>query len=115
MVLAFELSVRLGLGPPDDAERARRHLAERGLPVGLADLSGPAWTADALFTHMLHDKKARDAKMARDRRLGLGAKAALGATEGRRAMWAAAAASAALLVAACPPPPLAPRQRESEA
>ena len=62
MALAFELSVRLGLCPPDDAERARRHLAERGLPVTLADLAGPEWTADALFTHMLHDKKARDGR-----------------------------------------------------
>ena len=62
MVLAFDLSVRLGLCPPDDAERARRHLAERGLPVSLADLSGRGWTADALFAHMLHDKKARDGR-----------------------------------------------------
>jgi 3-dehydroquinate synthase len=60
MVLAFDLSVRLGLCPPDDAERARQHLAERGLPVTLNDLAGPEWTGDALFTHMLHDKKARD-------------------------------------------------------
>ncbi|MDP6786764.1 MAG: 3-dehydroquinate synthase [Rhodospirillales bacterium] len=59
MVLAFDLSVRLGLCPPGDARRARRHLAERGLPVSLTGLAGPDWTADGLFSHMLHDKKAR--------------------------------------------------------
>ena len=62
MVMAFDLSRRLGLCPPDDAERARRHLAERGLPVTLAGLAGPEWTADALFSHMLQDKKARDGR-----------------------------------------------------
>src|SRR3546814_8515706 len=33
MVMAFDLSVRLGLCPADDAARVRRHLAEIGLPV----------------------------------------------------------------------------------
>ena len=62
MVLAFELSQHLGLCPPDDTERVRRHLAELGLPVTLAGLAGPEWTADALFSHMLQDKKAQDGR-----------------------------------------------------
>ena len=33
MVLAFDLSARLGLCPPDDAARVRRHLSAVGLPV----------------------------------------------------------------------------------
>ena len=33
MVLAFDLSARLGLCPPEDAARVRRHLGSVGLPV----------------------------------------------------------------------------------
>jgi len=33
MVLAFDLSARLGLCPPEDAARVRRHIAAVGLPV----------------------------------------------------------------------------------
>ncbi|MDP7668819.1 MAG: 3-dehydroquinate synthase [Rhodospirillales bacterium] len=58
MVLAFELSVRLGFCPSDDAERVRRHFAERGLRVGLEGLADASWTADSLLEHMAHDKKA---------------------------------------------------------
>jgi 3-dehydroquinate synthase len=52
MAYAFQLSARLGLCPPGDAERVRDHLAAVGLPV--------AWSADpdALVAHMRHDKKA---------------------------------------------------------
>jgi 3-dehydroquinate synthase len=58
MVCAFELSVRLGFCPSEDAERVHRHLAERGLRVGLEDLADASWTADRLLEHMAHDKKA---------------------------------------------------------
>ena len=63
MVLAFDLSVRLGLCPPDHAARVRRHLAERGLPVSPKAVAGPSWTADALISHMMRDKKVRDGKL----------------------------------------------------
>jgi len=58
MVMAFELSARLGFCSRDDAERVRRHLAERGLRVGLEGLADASWTADGLLEHMAHDKKA---------------------------------------------------------
>ena len=58
MACAFELSVRLGFCPSDDAERVRRHLAARGLRAGLEDLADASWTADRLLEHMAHDKKA---------------------------------------------------------
>ena len=58
MVLAFELSARLGFCSRDDAERVRRHLAEIGLRVGLEGLADASWTADRLVEHMAHDKKA---------------------------------------------------------
>jgi 3-dehydroquinate synthase len=60
MVLAFELSARLGLCPQTDAQRARRALAAAGLPTALAGLGGRHWDADRLIEHMRQDKKVRD-------------------------------------------------------
>jgi 3-dehydroquinate synthase len=60
MVLAFRLSARLGLCPPADAERARRHLAGVGLPTGLA---GRNWPPARLLGHMGRDKKVVDGRL----------------------------------------------------
>ncbi|TWB75112.1 3-dehydroquinate synthase [Nitrospirillum amazonense] len=60
MVMAFDLSVRLGLCPPDDLARMRRHLVAVGLPTGAAYLSKGRWTVDALMAHMAKDKKVKD-------------------------------------------------------
>ena len=60
MVMAFDLSVRLGLCPAEDAERVRRHLAAVGLPTGLGALQPRTWQAGDLLAHMRHDKKVRD-------------------------------------------------------
>jgi 3-dehydroquinate synthase len=56
MVMAFDLSVRLGLCPPEHAARMRRHLAVVGLPVDLSG-TGRVWNADTLIGHMHKDKK----------------------------------------------------------
>lgn len=56
MVLAAKFSVRAGLCPPDDAERAQALLAAAGLPVTLADC-GIDVPGERLAAHMLHDKK----------------------------------------------------------
>ncbi len=63
MVMAFDLSVRLGLCPPGDADRLRRHLTAVGLPTGLPKVRGVSWSADALMNHMSRDKKVRDGHM----------------------------------------------------
>ncbi len=65
MVLAFELSVRLGLCPAEDAERVRRHFTKAGLPTGLGHqrLAGRAWRAESLIGHMRQDKKVRDGRI----------------------------------------------------
>ncbi len=63
MVLAFDLSARLGLCRPADAERVRRHLSELGLPVGLRGLADRSWNADGLLAHMAQDKKVRGGKL----------------------------------------------------
>jgi 3-dehydroquinate synthase len=56
MCLAFDLSVELGLCPPEDAARVRRHVAAVGLPTGLPQ---GAWRIDRLLALMAQDKKAR--------------------------------------------------------
>jgi 3-dehydroquinate synthase len=62
MVLAFELSARLGLCPPEDAARVRRHLAAVGLPVDPPPrLSN---SAAQLLELMGQDKKVRDGRIA---------------------------------------------------
>jgi 3-dehydroquinate synthase len=58
MVLALQLSARLGLAPAGDALRLSRHLAAVGLPTDLTALAGGgAATADRLIEHMHSDKK----------------------------------------------------------
>ncbi|MEO3433474.1 3-dehydroquinate synthase [Inquilinus sp. CAU 1745] len=60
MVLAFDLSARLGLCPRSDADRLRRHLASVGLPVALPGIGGKPWDAGALLAHMSKDKKVQE-------------------------------------------------------
>ncbi|HUC61564.1 MAG TPA: 3-dehydroquinate synthase [Alphaproteobacteria bacterium] len=64
MVLAFELSARLGLCPAGDAARVVRHFEAIGLPTSLPRAGGRRWNADALIDHMARDKKVRDGKIA---------------------------------------------------
>lgn len=61
--LAFDLSAQLGLCPPDDAARVRRHFASLGLPTGPHDLPTIAWEPDHLIELMGLDKKVRDGKL----------------------------------------------------
>jgi 3-dehydroquinate synthase len=63
MVLAFALSVRLGLCPADDAARMRAHLAAAGLPVELSAIAGADWTADRLIALMQADKKVAGGRL----------------------------------------------------
>src|SRR3546814_17446772 len=73
MVMAFDLSVRLGLCPAEDARRLRRHLEAVGLPVGLARGGNlPEWKVDALLAHMAKDKKVRDGRVAFTLARGIG-------------------------------------------
>ncbi len=63
MVMAFDLSVRLGFCPEADADRIRAHLRSVGLPTDLSALKTPSWTADGLLAHMARDKKVKDGAM----------------------------------------------------
>jgi 3-dehydroquinate synthase len=59
MVMATELSVRMGICPAADLERTRRHLEARGLRVRVSDIAEPSWSPDRLIGHMMSDKKVR--------------------------------------------------------
>jgi 3-dehydroquinate synthase len=63
MVLAFRLSARLGLCPPEDAARVEAHLARVGLPASIADIPGLRPSPDVLMEHMSHDKKASGGRL----------------------------------------------------
>ena len=63
MVMAFDLSMRLGLCPAKDAARVKRHFAAVGLPMGLDAVAGQTWSSDALINHMRLDKKVRDGRI----------------------------------------------------
>jgi 3-dehydroquinate synthase len=63
MVLAFQLSVRLGLCSAQDAERFRRHLQSVGLPTAISDIPGPRPAPEALIAAMGHDKKVKDGRL----------------------------------------------------
>jgi 3-dehydroquinate synthase len=67
MVLAAELSARLGMIGEADAARVRRHLAEVGLPTHLQDIAGFAQEgladADALMALMAQDKKVKRGRL----------------------------------------------------
>ena len=64
MVLAGELSVRLGLCPPADAARVARHLASVGLPTGLDAVDGVRFAPERLLAHMRKDKKVTGGRIA---------------------------------------------------
>ncbi len=61
MVMAFELSARLGLCPTSDVERIRKHFVAVGLPVA-PPRKGPRGviTPAMLMAHMTQDKKMKD-------------------------------------------------------
>ena len=58
-IMAFELSVRLGLCPAADLARVRRHFTAVGLPTGVAVLGNRRPDPAALVGHMRRDKKVR--------------------------------------------------------
>jgi 3-dehydroquinate synthase len=63
MVLAFDLSVKLGLATGQDSERVRGHLKSVGLPTTLRDIPGPTLDTAIITHHMTHDKKAKGGKL----------------------------------------------------
>ena len=56
-IMAFEMSVRMGICPVSDLHKVRNHFESIGLPTTLNGLSTDGWSADKLLAHMGHDKK----------------------------------------------------------
>jgi 3-dehydroquinate synthase len=63
MVLAFELSARMGLCTPAEASRVRDHLDAAGLPTGFPAHPGTGWDTDTLLAHMGRDKKVQEGRL----------------------------------------------------
>ena len=63
MVMAFDLSTRLGLCPAGQADRVRRHMADMGLPSHIKYLADSSWSTDGLLAHMGLDKKVIGGKL----------------------------------------------------
>jgi 3-dehydroquinate synthase len=60
LVLAFELSQKMGLVTPAETARVRHHLAQVGLPAGLpAAAPAGGWNPRRLLDHMRQDKKVK--------------------------------------------------------
>ena len=62
MVLAFDLSTRLGLSPEADAERVRQHFKALDLPVK-PPRKAQGLSAELLYSHMTQDKKVQDGRI----------------------------------------------------
>lgn len=62
-IMAFDLSVRMGLCPQADRERVEAHFQSLGLPVSVAFIEGLNTSVDKLLEIMRRDKKARSGKM----------------------------------------------------
>ncbi len=63
MALAFDFSARLGLLPPAEAERVKRHLGKVGLPTHIRDVPGGVPGVDALMDLMAQDKKVKRGRL----------------------------------------------------
>jgi len=63
MVMAFDMSVRIGLCPAEDAARVRRHLGAVGLPTGINFTNSVVWSPKRLIGHMARDKKVTGGQM----------------------------------------------------
>ena len=63
MVMAADLSVRLGLCEPDACDQIKTHLQAMGLPVSLAEVPGVKWDVDQIMLAMQQDKKTQHGEL----------------------------------------------------
>lgn len=77
MVMAFDLSVQMGLCPAADAARVRQHLKGSGLPVELSEIGtnvrSGGWESSKLVAHMMRDKKVAQGRITFVLARGIGA------------------------------------------
>lgn len=63
MVMAFDMSARLGHCAGQDAARFRHHLAELGMPTSPTAIPGVVWSAPDLIARMATDKKIKQGRL----------------------------------------------------
>ena len=63
LVMALDLSVKLGLCNSINSKILKTHLIEIGLPVGLHNIAETNWSADNLIANMQQDKKTEDGNL----------------------------------------------------
>ncbi|MGB0632920.1 MAG: 3-dehydroquinate synthase [Alphaproteobacteria bacterium] len=63
MIMALDLSVRMGLCPADALNRAASHFNAIGLPTSVSAGGNRHWDPAALIGHMGHDKKVRNGRI----------------------------------------------------
>ncbi len=63
MVMAFDLSVQIGICPPKDSAIVKAHLTSMGLPIRPTNVPDQTWCSDKLLRHMAQDKKVHKGKM----------------------------------------------------
>ena len=63
MVMAFDLSARMGLCDQDDVDEVEEHLQEIGLPTRAGYIDALATSVDSLLERMRHDKKVVSGQM----------------------------------------------------
>ena len=63
MIMALDLSVRMGLCPAADLDRTTAHFGATGLPVSVSAGGNRKWDPVTLIGHMGHDKKVRDGRV----------------------------------------------------
>ncbi len=63
MVMAFEMSVAMGLCPAADLARLRRHYEATDLPGDARRVGQRRFDSATLVGHMMHDKKTRDGRL----------------------------------------------------
>ena len=63
MIMAAELSAKLGLLNRQDCGRIRAHFTAVGLPVAVPEIDGINWSAEKLLAHMQQDKKISGGKI----------------------------------------------------
>lgn len=63
MVMALDMSARLGHAPISARDELKDHLVALGLPTSLQGLAGDNWTSAALLDHMGRDKKTDGGKL----------------------------------------------------
>ncbi len=73
MLMAFDLSARLGMCPDTDAARLRGHLEAVGLPTRLGGLFEQPPSPETLLAHMSLDKKVQDGRITFVLARGIGA------------------------------------------